>query len=76
LDSGRNVSFAHNVEGPSGCVWERLNPKRAPAAIALVLEALQRLVREIQAEVAGLKVGLRELCRSVGRHDFFNKSWI
>jgi hypothetical protein len=62
LDSGRNVSFAHNVKGPSGCVWERLNPKRAPAAIAPVPEALECLVRKLQAKIAGLQVGLGEGC--------------
>ena len=74
MDSGITVPFANDVEGRSGCVWERLYTKRAPAPIAL--EALQRFLVKLQAEIAGLQIGLRELCRSIGRHDYFNKSWI
>ena len=74
LDSIVAIPAAHNVKGRSGCVWERLNPKRAPAAIAL--EALERLVRKLQAEIAGLQIGFRELCRTAGCHCNFNKGWI
>ena len=76
FDSIVTIPFANHVKGGSSGSWEWLHTKRAPAAISLVLEALQRLLGKLQAEIASLQVGLRERCRTAGRHDYFNKSWI